>query len=459
MCDHGEAQTAVRSTTADPELLEKLRDGTLSAADVAERLVELQRLRRPHVGFVGYGPVREGERVLIALDTHYEREVGDVLAAALRRRGAVADVLTIDAGPDRRFEDLDEMGAAIRDRPFVDVPRRWEGLPKVQDYAAAAGYDLLIHGKGGPTAAGGYDYEQAPWLRSEHLAQGAAVYPRLLHELINKRTWERIWVQGRGGKVHLTDPEGTDLTFTLHESYFDGSRRGFAPEPTGSFGHLHGHPPQPILPEEDASGVIAGTTSHFSRPFPSLRLHMEGGRLATIEGGGAYGDEWLRLHEATANTKYPCFPAPGLFWLWEVAIGTNPWVRRPSRVEWLSSGGFEWERRRSGIIHIGIGTRWRGPEEVWAGNEHLLYGHLHVHLLFPTYEIETTDGRRVRVIDEGRLCALDDPEVVELARTIGDPDLLLREAWIPSIPGITAPGSYDAFAADPASYIYDSLSN
>ena len=221
-----------------------------------------------------------------------------------------------------------------------------------------------------------------------------------------------------------------------------------------SHGHLHGHPPQPILPQEDATGVIAGTTSHFARPFPRIRLHFAGGRLEAVEGGGRYGDAWRDLLAATKGNQYPCFPRPGLFWLWELAIGTNPRIRRPSDIHLLSSGGFEWERRRSGVIHAGIGTRWRGPEEVWAGERGITYGHLHVHLLFPTYALTTATGESVTVIDHGRLTALDDAEVREVARRYGDPDVLLREDWVPAVPGITAPGSYEDYARDPVRHLY-----
>jgi hypothetical protein len=147
-------------------------------------------------------------------------------------------------------------------------------------------------------------------------------------------------------------------------------------------------------------------------------------------------------------------PRPGLFWLWEVAIGTNPKITRPAGIELLSSGGFEWERRRSGVIHLGFGTRWRGSEEVWAGERGLLYGHLHIHLLFPTFTIFSRDGEPRDIIRNGRLTALDDPEVRDLASRYGNPDQLLSEDWIPSIPGITAPGDYAGFARDPAPFIY-----
>ena len=50
--------------------------------------------------------------------------------------------------------------------------------------------------------------------------------------------------------------------------------------------------------------------------------------------------------------------------------------------------------------------------------------------------------------------AYDDPSVRDLAATYGDPDQLLHDDWIPEIPGITVPGSYADYAADPARFIY-----
>ena len=137
-----------------------------------------------------------------------------------------------------------------------------------------------------------------------------------------------------------------------------------------------------------------------------------------------------------------------------IAIGTNPKIRRPSNIHRLSSGGFEWERRRSGIIHIGLGTRWRGPEEVWAGERGILYGHLHVHCFFPTMVIEAPSGRVLVVIDKGHLAVLDDPEVRDLASKYGDPDTILNTEWGPRVPGIDAPGSYEDYAQNPAHFIY-----
>ena len=39
------------------------------------------------------------------------------------------------------------------------------------------------------------------------------------------------------------------------------------------------------------------------------------------------------------------------------------------------------------------------------------------------------------VIDKGHLTVLDEPEVRSLASRYGNPDELLKEIWIPAIPG------------------------
>jgi hypothetical protein len=423
----------------------------------ARAITAQEEIRCHHIGFIGYGDTKPGDRVLLAVDNHYDPAVVDAFKHALGERGARVDVLTVDAGPDRPFEYLDEVEVVMRRGPWKEAPRRWEGIPWIEELAEQRGYDLLLHGKGGPIPQTSYRYEQIPWLLAEQLASQATVYPLALHQLINRKTWDVVWQHGRGGRARITDPEGTDLTFSYHEGYYDGSRRGFTENPVRSYSHLLGHAPPPFLPEEDASGVCAGTTSHYTRAFPQVRARLEGGCIASLEGGGPYGEKWGELLDESRHTQYPMAPRPGLFWLWEVAIGTNPKITRPAGIELLSSGGFEWERRRSGVIHLGFGTRWRGPEEVWAGERGLLYGHLHIHLLFPTFTVFSREGEPRDIIRNGRLTALDDPEVRDLASRYGDPDQLLAEDWIPEIPGITTPGHYTDFARDPAPYIYSHL--
>lgn len=419
----------------------------------ARALAVWRENRESHVGLVGYGKTVAGNKVLIAVDQEYDPFVPQAIAEALRERGAHVDILTLDMGePDKRFDYLDEIRVIMRREPWENNPRRWEGIPFVEDFAAGRGYDLLIHGKGGPIPKTDYRYEQIPWLKLEHFMQHSTTYPLELHLLINQKTWGPIWELGRGGKARLTDPEGTDITWTYWEEYYDGSRYGFSADPRN--GHLFSHPVPPLIANEDARGVVAGTTSHFSRAFPRVRVELEGGQIVKVEGGAAYGDAWRDLLEESKGTQYPCFPRPGLFYLWEAAIGTNPKIVRPGHIERHSSGGFEWERRRSGVIHMGFGTLWRSPEERWAGEHGLLYGHLHIHLLFPTLVVVAKDGVEHAVIRNGRLTALDDPEVRAQAARYGDPEELLKEDWIPEIPGITCAGSYEEYARDPAAWIY-----
>ena len=415
-----------------------------------------EEVRRTAAGFIGYGMTRPGDRVLFAVDTHYEPLVVGAMMRALREKGAKVDLVTTEAEPDREFDELDEVKTIMRRRPWWEEPRRWEGIPWIEELALKNRYDLLIHGKGGGIPNTPHRYEAFPWLTSEHFASKATVFPRDLHMMINIKTWNIFWQTGRGGKVKLTDPEGTELTWTLWEEYFDGTRRGYVEVPW--WGHLMGHSPTPLLAKEDATGVVCGTTCHFAPPFPRIRVTLQDGKVEKVEGGGKYGEAWGGLLEETKKIQYPCFPRPGLFWLWETAIGTNPKILRPSNIKYLSSGGFEWERRRSGIIHVGLGTRWRGPEEKWAGENGIVYGHLHVHQFFPTMDVTTKKGETITVIKRGRLTVLDDPEVRKVAARYGDPDEILKEDWIPKIPGISAEGSYSDYANNPAASIYGAKS-
>ncbi|HET7702121.1 MAG TPA: hypothetical protein VFK35_01890 [Candidatus Limnocylindrales bacterium] len=418
---------------------------------VARSVAHQDEVRRTAAGFVGYGATRPGDRVLLGVDSQTDPDLTAAVATALREMGASVDVVIAQVEEDREFDDLDEIRVAMRRRPWVEEPRRWEGIPWIEDLARSRGYDLLIHGKGGAIPKVDHRYEGFPWVVKDHFRPEANLFPRELHRRINERTWARI-TDNAGARLVLTDPEGTNLSLTILEAPLrDTTRHDYGLTP--KWGHLMAHPPTPIGPDDDTTGVIAGTLNHFSRPFPRIEVDIERGRMTGNRGGGAYGAAWRDLEAESAATQYPSFPAPGLFWIWEIAIGTNPKIVRPSGIRSLSSGGFEWERRRAGIIHCGLGTRWRSSEEVWAGERSLLYGHLHVHLMAATLIVQTVTGD-VPVIENGRLSAYDDPEVRDLAATFGDPDQLLRDDWIPEIPGVTVPGDYADYARDPARWVY-----
>ena len=78
--------------------------------------------------------------------------------------------------------------------------------------------------------------------------------------------------------------------------------------------------------------------------------------------------------------------------------------------------------------------------------------------MLPTLVLETKGGRTHRIVENGRLRALDDANVRDLAARHGDPDELLAESWTPPLPGITVEGSYEEYARDPAAYVYGAVS-
>lgn len=418
------------------------------------------RAGNPSVGFVGFEGIGDGDEVLLVANDHYDDVVVEGTKRALQEAGAKVNVYDFHVEEDRRLTETDELDVIIRDEPYGEYDQPRENLRRydygpfnwVLDHIEEVGYDALIQGYGGPLPDVSYRMEAFPWTEAENLMSDAPTFPPQLNKLINEKTWEKIYK--RGAEVHLTDPEGTDITYTQRKEYFR-NQAAFSERPV--YGHLMAHGLPPIPETEDARGVIRGTTSHFNRPFPRISVELEEGAVVDVDGGGAYGDAWRALVEDTEDIQYPGFPHEGLFWLWEVAIGTNPHVHRPKNTLRLSGGGTERERNRSGVIHCGIGTTWGSESERWAGERGLPYGHLHVHLLFPTLDVEHPDGKTHRVIDNGHLTALDDPEVRKTAEKYGDPEKLLSESWVPEIPGINGPGSYDEFAEDPASVIEDQL--
>ena len=177
-------------------------------------------------------------------------------------------------------------------------------------------------------------------------------------------------------------------------------------------------------------------------PFPHCKVHIEEGQVTAIEGGGEYGEKWREVLHDTRNIQYPEYPGPGLFWLWEVAIGTHPKMVRPPYAFTLAGHAAMFERLSSGYIHIGLGTANGNPSESWADGQGLPWGHLHIHLQLPTYVMTSAEGEEITVIDRGNLAALSDPQVVDVASQYGNPEDLLRQAWVPPVPGVSVEGDY-----------------
>jgi hypothetical protein len=79
----------------------------------------------------------------------------------------------------------------------------------------------------------------------------------------------------------------------------------------------------------------------------------------------------------------------------------------------------------------------------------------HIHNYFITYAAKLRDeNQTINIVDKGHLSTMDNAEVRALASKYGDPNLILREEWIPGMPGINEPGDYQKdYAPDPWKWI------
>src|SRR5680860_326785 len=69
---------------------------------LARHLCNIPELRSAHLGSIGYGSTREGDRILIAVDLMYDESVVGAVAGALRESGASVDVHWSDCRNERR---------------------------------------------------------------------------------------------------------------------------------------------------------------------------------------------------------------------------------------------------------------------------------------------------------------------------------------------------------------------
>ena len=407
----------------------------------------------------GYG-IKGGERVLLVANSNTDPLIIEAYTTALREKNCSVDLVILQSrGPGVYGGQDASESMARRLRTTTDS----RAVNWVVEAALKQNYDIVI----GQSIfnEGVVDYRGARLEGSTKDLLGSAelVFPEELQQLIERKIWG---VLRQAYKVRITDPEGTDLRFTWFDEYWkvvDGLH------PTvklpGAVSHVYGAgqseiplvpshvmgvPYMIVLPESDGEGVVGATSSHKGT-FPHMKMTIKNHQIVKIEGGGRYGDLWRELLEKRKDIQYPFLPGPGAAYWMEAAIGTNPKAIRPHTIyvtgPWNSN-----DRRRAGVVHLGFGTA--GPLDSWAAREGVNTGHDHIHLYFATYEAETRDGEKTKLIDKGHLTVLDDPEVRELAAKYGDPDELLSEAWIPAIPGINAPGDYwQDYANNPRAWI------
>ena len=417
----------------------------------------------------GYA-IKPGEQVLIVASSAFDQRILDALSQAVLEAGGHPDVFvaTISdfAGPK-----LENHAWGYLENPifhFMRVGGRFinrilgSGLIVEQTLRVAAvkDYDILISEYDGYTPK-----PQLPSLRWEDLPGPsmdeflAANVPGLPGDLANKIN-EAAWNQFRQARrVRVTDPEGTDLRWNMPADIADIDRPArYWVEFLCMPDYLRDKNLQTAdtYRDVDLTGVVAGTANHVG-VFPHIQVFVEDGEIVRIEGGGRFGDEWREVLAGYEGQEWPFQPGPGFAWIQECAVALNPHAFRP-RDALRYPMGTVYEHRRSGIFHWAFGVqslRILGPQSRQYIIDHgLPDGHLDVHTKFSTMILETGDGEEIVFVDKGRLTALDDPEVREVAARYGDPDSILQDAWIPPVPGINVRGEYfDDYANDPVTWI------
>lgn len=305
-------------------------------------------------------------------------------------------------------------------------------------------------------------------------------FPGPVQELLEKKTLE---VLPQVDEVHITDPEGTDVTWTVTPemarrwadgAYWRGHLLMYPDSATGQYPYSFRRYPArktrwiPRSPIARLNGVVAGTNGSGGF-FPRMEIHFRDGYMTEVRGGGIYGDVIRAfLHYPHINdAPYPYYNQPGFWHLWELALGTNPkYFRNPTDFYGGGTAGIyclTYERYRSGVFHWGFGNELAnepgstGKPAKWlefCAERKLPCGHdFHIHNYFITYKVRLRPtGKWVTLVNRGHLTALDDPQVHALAARYGNPDRILSEDWIPEIPGINVPGSYQDYARDPWKY-------
>ncbi|RVX73470.1 hypothetical protein B0A52_03112 [Exophiala mesophila] len=411
--------------------------------------------RRPYSG--GLWPawdLKKGEKVLVKMSNWHHPLVIEAVGRILQKYETDYQIDIQDKGPAPQWQGHDEAEYYLdRTKELAQWIDSWEVMDR------EGKWDKIIQGYGGPILRERkIKIQRMPFITPEMAASPAHTLPAEVLVAIDEWTWKRVRACKR---VHITDPEGTDIRYTNHDAYWNETRQVFRRDhveghyssnvPYGETylpGHIWGRPPF-MIPQEDGHGVIKGTMNHIA-PYPRIEMEIQNSVITDIRGGGIFGEKLRLLQKETNGTQYSGFNQPGIMQWWEASIGTSPKIHRPRE---NYANGFNcglYERMRAGIIHIGFGTIISSDTERRDAKAGKLVGHWHVHLYFPTYTAEDVNGEDVDIIKNGRLKALDDPEVRAIAAKYGDPDELLREDWIPAIPGLNIAGDYNEhYARDP----------
>jgi hypothetical protein len=260
-------------------------------------------------------------------------------------------------------------------------------------------------------------------------------FPPELEDAINAKVHEQL-PEGTF-TARVTDPEGTDLTLTFHNAGEGGSRRLRPPHVAHGFGawrkgrvRTNGGP---ILVDA-VNGTIVSSSLHVGPIGSPMKMQVKDSRIVAIEGGGKFG-EWARsMVEKLKDTDFGYYGDKGGNFFEEFQLTTHPKAVPRKGSYSFSELDAAWRPTwRSGKIHVALGSG--GP--IFDADKKVVTDEFHID--FEMYSPTLTIGDK-KIVDRGRLTALDDSAVRAVAKRFGNPDELLKEAWTPKY---RADGSID----------------
>ena len=423
---------------------------------------------RPQSNFFPTYKLGEGDRLLLVSATEYDPDVMQAYAEAFREKGAEVDLYTMELGSlDPRecaAEEARNLTVGV-DNPCYTAFCNVIPSETANVLLKAQRYNLFVAGTAGPVPPNvPTRWMRTPYISAEEVASSMLTFPVELQIAIDNEVYSQIMSLE---KSRLTDPEGTDISWT---NYDDGRTLTLSHELGKPCNVGRGGSP-------DCTGVVAGTLNHMGA-FPHVKVHVKNDLVTRVEGGGLYGEAWREKLEELNKLEIPeippvftkkflrrepeekfKLPGPGFFWFWEMGIGTTVGMFRLKReMQMRNYANFLHDRSRAGYVHNGFGAPASAIIDCTKAN--MPWTHVHIHCQFATLEGTTRDGSHVKVIDRGHLTALDDPEIRKLARPFGNPDELLSESWVPAVPGINVEGDYyEDYAKDPVNWLLKDSAN
>jgi hypothetical protein len=333
--------------------------------------------------------VQAGETVLIVSDASINPLLPQVFETAVREKGAQVQVQSLP------LPQASDAGALLQERHWRNwwPPETWDQL-RTADVVVALAY-LNPEFLKAPLISGQLESGQLRFVSvtavPELLAASGAHYPGEIIDLLAEKVSEPL---RRARKVRITDPAGTDLTF---------SPGPVTQAPGSGLLSFPYNVSVEVAAGEDARGTIV-THSVSTGFLPLLKMTVEEARLASVEGGGEIG-EWLKLGQG------------GALRLQNAAWSMHP---RSVRHQQRLSGSASIHNQLSSLGRAGamrLGVWGEDPSQSTF-----------LQIYFPSVWADDQE-----IIRQGYPLALGDPEVIHLAEALGGRELLLVQCTV--LPG------------------------